>query len=1362
MTCGIDKRTDKRIESLTKKLAEAGIEPTKAQLQQARESINKQATDMKLDLSKVINREYTKEELGINGTEYNSLTKYFDSINSGKNPTKAQYKAFNKVKDLSISDAPVTQDLDTTTTKNPPQPTNTNDDFDYYSQFDDEYFKGSSDSTETGTVTQEEFRLDMRKQFVGAYINMLQEDIVEGTVNQQVDGEFIKAKIDVVKQMQEFFESNFEAYRADIGIGTATDKTKGSFRSKSDKLGMNDRIDIFSNEKDKSTGKSEILLHETLHSMAKGISDRNPKVFNRLKELRTHVRESKDVIAEDFLPIGVTNGTATDSELQIAKEKYDYIMTDNSDIEEFFAYSMSNPALFNALGRTNIVGKEGFLEMVKSMVRKLFSSSNTEDNGIAVVNKTMEDIMKFQQGVMAENPNVLINSKYENLAVIGKLVPLANITFKNGRQMTRALQTLGFPINKTLAESIAKMFKIQDNIIDKIKSSSGNVIGEISKIPIIGDVIKAGLIQSLFRSLFEDTANGRYKDFYTMFRKGKEVVNKVTLDIKSSVKKLVSEKDLEHINNIDLNYEVTEKLVNTGLLRMLPVIKGITTEDALDSRLRELNTSVYENLNGNQRKHTDALVKHIIDGKSHIHNQQVNSHNIINGMFLVESDGVPITNKVSMKALDEYIALQVLKQTNGIDTLLKVEDRGLTKDVEALSRMYSQYYNKYVTEHAEAGRFLQIPFNFVSNENSKGEYKMTLLSEDELITADRFGIRDIDEANPIMLGGVTYYKAKRTDIDIPYEEGAIKLTNIQPEGVSVKEYIYTAMVNSNKEAGSIRSLNEIQKNVNKFIEEYSKNPHKVGKLLDLGNNGAIPRYSNNGNIVDYIIPYSNSEKVTTLEHSNTIMETIPYSISRLVAMDIAKKNNITVVNTLIDFKNSEDENVDSVVNFSWVGANSKGELSKAWDLFPSDLKQYILKTTGKNGISIPDAVLNQIIGYKSASISNINVFGKGITSKPMKDAILIGEKIVKDTLGHFKGVLIKFNPNIFIGNLISNMMVAWGYGISPVQYYKSFMSNWDLLRDYEATNSTLRNLQIRKVAGENVDGQLKVIKSKLSKSKFKALIDDGQFTPLIEDMDTSSTSILGNTLNARIGDNLRSDNSVVVNGVDVSDVVLRNSYIQAKKEFAKEGNTLSFEEILEDTILMSDEGKVSATQYNAFKFIYGLKGSSSEEFASRVVTYGDTITRQIIFEKRMKELGKKKRENVDAEYNEDYVTKADEQQILNELDQLIVNYSYVDNKYQSWMEKVGGLFFLKYLLKSQKGYRMFWQKNPLVAGFQQGMQNALGVDVADPLDTVVGKNFADSIANREQLDDPLHVLWESLTPNIGMPVTQLQMDSIYK
>jgi hypothetical protein len=75
------------------------------------------------------------------------------------------------------------------------------------------------------------------------------------------------------------------------------------------------------------------------------------------------------------------------------------------------------------------------------------------------------------------------------------------------------------------------------------------------------------------------------------------------------------------------------------------------------------------------------------------------------------------------------------------------------------------------------------------------------------------------------------------------------------------------------------------------------------------------------------------------------------------------------------------------------------------------------------------------------------------------------------------------------------------------------------------------------------------------------------------------------------------------------------------------------------------------------------------------------------------------------------MTEEEKQAYLDFLDQLFVNYSYIDNRFIKYSERILGVFFTKYFLRQAKAMQTVIAKNPARFGALLGFEELSGYDI---------------------------------------------------
>ena len=109
--------------------------------------------------------------------------------------------------------------------------------------------------------------------------------------------------------------------------------------------------------------------------------------------------------------------------------------------------------------------------------------------------------------------------------------------------------------------------------------------------------------------------------------------------------------------------------------------------------------------------------------------------------------------------------------------------------------------------------------------------------------------------------------------------------------------------------------------------------------------------------------------------------------------------------------------------------------------------------------------------------------------------------------------------------------------------------------------------------------------------------------------------------------------------------------------------------------------------------------------------------------------------------------KAAEEDVINYVDQLFVNYSYLTNKYVKWASDLNLILFIKYFLRAGKASLNMMKRQPLGSTIAESIDTFIW-NMPDPIDQYMSP--VDTLASKIGLS-PFEVVLEIMSPNIINP-----------
>jgi len=1252
--------------------------------------------------------------------------------------------------------------------------------------FDKDYNKGSSDdivelTPETALMND----LLTENNLGDVFSRVVQEvDMASGKVL-NITQDYYDHMDRVLKIIQDVMKNNGTKIDFSLGVTDSTN-TKGMWTPDFDFENQEDRdaIKVLFNPADKTSSASEVMLHELLHSLFKRAFDSDLKMRKAFEDLRREVKKQlgPDVFTIQMVQEGATSLTPEDEKL--IQRKFDYILSDGADIEEFMAYAMSNSYLFDAIKDIQIQDVPSKVDEALSRlaeVRKLKGSGNKI---FGIINRSIDVLTAYLSEILRK-----IFSPKQNIGKTGDEIMkqtlqdvhafqlkqqflLANETFSDTLRgysnaplfIGQSLETAATVIDAMgavtgpIEDGVRKILEQKDKIISKLDPKSNKVVANaidgIQRISFMKKILTSRVLKNL---MFQNFTTNKYQALLQLKRQ-KQAIEAMMTNISAEITNIVSNTELANPDNTYNSYVYVNRVLKSGMYEYIDEF-DYSSMSLRSQAKRKANEALDElsksyNMTDSVKEHLDAIAKWTLDGKVHIENQQINPQNVLLRYFdpLRRSIGeskVTATNKdielankyVTMKALesmtdDELIAIEVMH-----------ENPKLNEEMKHVTKLYKSRIEAYKnSEFIDNSRFNSLPFGFIDNKTGTAKYQISLVHDNDIKTF-KSTVGKIELIDSFEIGGEKFYRVKHGEDAVPYEDGVLGSISIGVKGNGIKSII-AALYNAKKIStpDSMKDLTVAQFTDKMLKQMLSQKKDDIFKSDD----GLVlmPKHDKNGRLIDWILPLSDDD-IKSIGAPIDIMSSLPYTIERLVNARQTSIHNRKAVDVIEQFySDTKYDDKYSKKDFIVISKNKNKDL---WDKLSPSVKKYI--NDMHNGVlHLPDEILELMIGSRSASLANIsmsdiNPFSNNkdllIKSYKIRKAIKTAEKIWGEILNKNKTVAILFNPDIGVGNFISNMMLMWSHGVNPYRYIKEFRNKWYQLEEYQDLSRQRISLALRKNFGEDVDDKLKILNKRIDLHPFAKLVKDGQFTAMIDDISDEPEGYIGHLINdlTEKGKNDREYYTQVV--------------VEAYRRKAERGGDVNkyISEVEKELKNNKWKFRIPAELARTRALLYGSNGTQAHRTATQITMFADTLARQMLLEHmiKKKELTNKRK-----------LTKREQQDILDFVDEQFINYGYNVSGLQMWVERVFGIQFLKYLFQHHKAYWKVIKRNPSAVAAQQTAQHVTGINIADPMDTLVDHGPADNIINRWQSDDPIEVISNLVTPNITTPLGIFDTDAWFK
>jgi len=1122
---------------------------------------------------------------------------------------------------------------------------------------------------ESDTLT-EDATLNLKEGRLSTIFEKFAEDDVNETIGGQSLGfqseEFIDMQYDMMGKMDKAFNDGatgtieYKEYETAV---VDTSDTAGSIDHMSDRTaGVTMRWNKYSG----SARKSEVFMHEIVHFMTNRAFQLKPELLLGLETLQAEARNA-GLNYELFLrPIIAQGRAVTQSDIDIAKDKFDYVFGKSADPEEFFAYAMTNEDVYLAIKdikvnpelieKIDLEGREKGIAMSFDRILNVF---------IGLVNTVYAATVNIGGKTGAK----LVTDTMTELVALQALMDKEDTAgmFDNAEQEKSYLDQMNDRLAPWTKKLDDKIEKFTDSVAKKEGTKSiGKKLGESM---LFGRFVQSNLVRDIHTAVTQKTDNQKWSEIYRLYRTGKNYTEKHRKGISDALENVtepyfdgIDEGTRKAISTVIFNLDIPSLIDmdnDIGLTEVREILKSDENAnevfEGMKEQLRELYMSKEftvesrfgSNLNAefeSDLAQALALGKSLSDGGVHIGNQQMNAENIYNKYYLSgsgnyenkvnENRHVDLVDGKIIDLMNQMITLHGIQETSGVDKMLIYDYLGESKNrknIKSMINMYNTYVNDAVSD-LNINNFNPVQKGFFEQNNSAG-MQYDIVSETDLqYYIGRFGnMVEIEEYGEI--NGVKYFEVTGRDHSVGFDEGMFSISGNTVPGLSLKAILTQQLTEENqkqrkRERASVDSINNL---VEMQIMEYAEKGGSNTALVNgLQNQQFLPIYDAVGNIIDYHLNPTRQKKIKHMKTDTDVVKSAAFTFSKLKHRQASIAHNKEAVDLL--FKYHEENLSDD--NFIVLEKHTSGKFDEdvhgRWNRIPEYTRNYIFEKTGFHSIAVPKSMLTLITGEKAVSLSNFNLGPIDLRGKKKTQKMILAvENYIQEVWSWVKESIAIRMGGVVAANTVSNMMQAWVYGgINPIEYMKRARVKWKQLNSHRELTAELHEMEVELVGqGDKPQkrtlNRIKMLQARIEKNPFEQLVRDGQFSPIIEDVNVEE-------------DNAGHIAKMIETGMN-------------KNEFTKMVKPIK-EFMFMDRNTRAYQGMLQFTQY------------------------GDIITRTIMMEFKMESAIKSGRP----------MTDEDVQEYLDFLDMLFVNYGYIDNRFIRYAERTFGVMFTKYLLRQAK------------------------------------------------------------------------------
>ena len=1035
---------------------------------------------------------------------------------------------------------------------------------------------------------------------------------------------------------------------------------------------------------------TELIMHEILHSMIEKAYDQDKELNRSLFLLKEQVM--KKISYKDLL--GKDESEATNAEIQLAKDIYAYMHNPT----EFLAYAATNQNVFLAVKdltikntligrfeakRGDTIGKfKQFLNRFIDAINDIYTTMTTGESAKAEFDKILNGLIEVNTKIEIGALDIKMEKEFKPYAAFG-----VGEKFKKTNDWMLEAEKGAFSKLKDVWSA--------DSVRNKAEGA-GRFIESIGDWRGLQWLRDTRLISDLVTDMVEDTTSDGVAWFYEAVRHIKGTREKDKLDFSTVMKKKVGaefgEFSKEERSAVTFMLQGDWKALGVSLSEYKDML---TDESKVEARISNLKSQIKHPEYINQ---SAMLGYYLVNGEAKGSATMKSAYQIVH-RFHTGKESSPLQSEIDtnsmIKLVDELSSLYAIKYTEKSikDNIVSAIER----DADVVSFGSDTYYAYRLKEQngqlAMFGKYMDKGYVRKSGEV---DMKFDIIPESKLIRNSKISalnhkiIRELPEVqNNMHDAGLNdsfekYYLVVERDMDPARTQGVLDDISIIEQGQELASFT----------AGKSIDYADMKSYTTKRFSTYEKT--YLNKSMDDSleamrdrKSYSISNIDINGNIVGYAEPVSEADKVNYGRINNDIADVLGNTASHIQSKEKALLNNQNFIELLI----ADSNNNIGAPGYVFISSDSREvELQKYWAMIPDYSRSFIEHETAVKGLWVKRSRINNIVGYKDVSISNMKLFGLKLEDYPeWQKAIRIVEHTWKEIASAYKEIIVKLMPDVILANSTSNMFVALRHGIGPIEYSKGFKKAWSELSEYMELNEQLVSLKIdRDIGKKGLNPKIAELEKRLEKNGMHPLIKDGQFSMIFEDLD--------------------------------KDVMSKSTHL-------KDVSSAKIEKLF---------GKNVADNLEEFRQnVYITKETRGHRAIEKLTLYNDIINKKIIMDKMVQDMN-------EINFATSEAKDAAMVDMINYLDQLFVNYSYLTNKYIKWASDLNIILFIKYFLRAGKASLNMMRRTPLGSTIAESLDTFVW-NMPDPIDQYMSP--IDTLSGKVGLS-PVDMIGEVIFPRV--------------
>lgn len=1046
----------------------------------------------------------------------------------------------------------------------------------------------------------------------------------------------------------------------------------------------------------------EMTMHEVYHAYVEQAMQKDQKLFELTEMLRKDLAPKlkyQDLLADKENP--------TKEEVQLAKDTLAYL---SSSASEFAAYFSTNRNVFKALSSQKLTNEKfskfklpenkkslefvfkEISNLIIDVLNKVVLSMNTlgttkATDALTELNKrlvlaSLERRSKIDNNI---NPDENQFNEYE-IAGISRKYNKAENAFKN---MNDKIENIFGSVNN------------EYDLKDKAKISGMYFEKQLSKIPGLQRLFESRLLSDTWNTIIEDTTKKKddTADFYRLIRKIKGNRDGVKVRIQNVARqrysKMLENHSKEERDSMTKMFESDWR--GTGL-EFNKYIDMLGDDNKIQNQIDKLKDKIGQKEYIRQARDLAVYItQHRAIGSATVRN----AYQVYYRHYSSETKGKTLdtgmTADESIRAIDRLASFYAMKYMHSNDIKnLKASYKREPNVIEDISNSYYYYRDReiYGEQFKDFANLFDKGFvkKFNSVDMEFDVVEESNISEDSKFIKDNV-VRDLNPSLGSQVGSGNYKLVSRRNYNPARTQGGYDDIGILERGVLLNDFKDLGIDGRKKleiiENQKLKASNDTDYLNQTFDESFEATLREEDHLL--------MKTDINGKITDYEFLISYADQKNHGRVSDDVADMLGITIAHTDTKEMAIMNNMRLTDFLLELSDKNNDKPNYILlrptNEDEKKKGKSYKYAQQWSMIPELTRNYILYKTQGKGIHVDINRLNDIEGYSDPTLANLKFFGRNVLdSRPeMKKAIKVMESTWIEMSKYWKEIVVKLFPDVVLGNGISNLIVAMRHGVGPIEYAKEFKRGWIELGQHVELNDEYVSLELKEAEGDkNAKLRRAAIKKDMERLSIHSLIEDGQFSMILEDIDIEMSQ--------------------------------KSSHI---------------EDITSELV----KSKVNKDTYETInklrRGMYLTRDTAAHKHIEKLTIFNDIINKNIIKNRMLQDL---KNSNIKNQK----LIRDKKQEILDYMDLLFTNYSYLDNKYLKYANDTLLAVFTKYFFRQPKAIISSYTKRPLLSTGFEGVDLTI-LDFPDPIEQYL--SIGDTLAYKASVG-PYDVVGDSIFPNI--------------